>query len=231
MLLFNMQGLNHICNRIPLGVGPWFFTVIELCYLFYLVFDTIKPSKHIDKYSLRWLVGFFGIVAALQFCGINFGGILAFYLGCFIFNNKEAISKIENNIWAIFLIGALSITLRLLGKMLLDDSVFYNNVLSSFTHTMLAVSIFLLFNYLAIHYSKAVELIGSLPLMTWLDKISIYVYLTHTWFLGALICNVFEIGNTPIAIALLFALTLSMSSLLYIIEKAIHKVAIYKTRV
>lgn len=225
MLLFNMQGLNHICSRIPLGVGPWFFTVIELCYLFYLILDTNKLQKPIDKFSVHSLLGLFTIVVVLQFCGINFGGIFAFYLGCFIYNNKVTLSKIWNSIWAIILLGFFSITLRLVGKMFLDDTVFYNNVLSSFTHTILAAAIFLFFNYLAIHYSKAVEFIGSFPLVTWLDKLSIYVYLTHTWFLGTLICNVFEITNIAFAVVLLTVLTLSMSSFLYIIEKAIHKVA------
>ena len=224
MLLLNMQGLNHICNRIPLGVGPWFFTVIELCYIFYLVLDTSKIVNHKDKYSFRTLLSLFGIVVVLQFCGINFGGIFTFYLGCFIYNNKEEVSKIANKIWIIIIFGTVSIALRLVGKMLFDDTVFYDNVLSSFTHTMLAASIFLFFQFLGIHYSKTIELIGMFPLVTWLDKISIYVYLTHTWFLGVLICNVFEITNFTFAIVILIAFTLSMSSFLYSIEKVIHKV-------
>jgi peptidoglycan/LPS O-acetylase OafA/YrhL len=222
LLMFNMQGLNHILKWIPLGIGPWFFTVIELCYFFFLAYDSIK-IKNISKYSVVFLLCFFMFVTILQFFGINLGGIFIFFLGCFLCRRKEYFDKLTNK-WAIApIIGSISVIMRLVGKVYFDNTTFYDNVLSSVTHSMLALSIFIFLKYCDNRFNKAVCSIASFPVIKWLDKISVYVYLTHTWFLGTLICNVFDYGNIFVGFLLLIICTLSISSIFYYTNVQINK--------
>lgn len=222
LLLMNMQGLNHVYKGVPLGIGPWFFTVIEICYLFYLVLDAIR-LKTIQKYSNFTFVSLFLIVTILQLIGLNFGGVFAFYIGCFLCNRKDLMRKLSRSLGLILIIGIVSVGARLGGKYFFDNTILYDNVLSSITHSMLALSVFLFFKWCDYHWNKTVSVITSCSLIRWLDKISVYVYLTHTWFLGTLICNVFTIGSIPVGIVCLIILTLAMSSLLYYGNTIINK--------
>ena len=221
MLITNMQGLNHFISYIPLGIGPWFFTVILLCYYFFLILCRLEAKYHV-VYTPAFLFTFFIVLCVFGLLKINVSGFFAFYIGAYLGKQDRIVAKIESKPVLVLGMALSSVVIRLLTKFFIDDTVVYEFVVVSITHIVLALSVFFIVRCAFVYFPKLMNRIGHARVIRSLDEMSIYVYMSHTWFLGSLIVNVFSLKIPFILeLTLYVALVLLTCTILCILGKKI----------
>lgn len=204
--LFNMQyflgginGANHL----------WFISVIIICYLLVPLFhkhkyQVITKFNYIFLFTLIFsiFVGFFSKIYGL----LSFY-ILTFYIGYFIRNN-ENFFNIRYAFFAIsFVIG---IIIRLLGKILLDDTLFYVTTIVGITHIIIAVSLFCvlykLFNKLSYKQEDLVY-----KIINFFDNLSYYIFIVHYMFIVGPV-SIMDITNNVVVNLLIYSFMIVASA-------------------
>lgn len=195
-LTLNIQGLPFIFpNMKDLFIGPWFFTNIMACYvLFALYKKALSDSDH-----KNWINEFFTLYGgclplltfiALACIGISTDGALAFFIGVRL---KES-GKPKNskaNIIIAFVCLAISILVRITGKVFIDEWMVYNEIIAPITHVGISCAMLLLVKWLFYTCPKTMLYVSKSSVIQHLDKISILVYLFHPMFFNGVITDVF----------------------------------------
>lgn len=214
-LLLNLEGLNFIFSNIKdLFIGPWFFTNIMCCYLLLLCYLRIE-KKHPNIINIFSNGGFIPLLLfiALAMCRISTDGALAFFIG-FALKRKKLLEVYKRTNGFIAIVCCISaVTLRLIGKHYIDGSVFYDEVIAPGTHVMIAASFVVGVKWLFGIAPKTMESLSDNKFMQHLDKISIYVYISHDMLFG-----VFEWSLPVPVLAILFiSIVILVASMLWIV--------------
>ena len=218
--LFDLQ---YIFGGMNGATHLWFLTSIGICYLItpFLAKYKEKMLKHkliiiIAVILIGIALGFVSEIASL--CVLYFSIYLIGYLN----SNKEKI-----NMFLCLAMVALGIGLRLIGRKLLDGTVYYNIFIVFFTQTMLAISIF----YIVKAICEKLNLKQS-KLINYFDEYSYYIYITHyMFFRGPIITmNLIDSFILNIVITLILsyissaALKLFCNGILSLLDKITKKV-------
>lgn len=185
LLLFNLQGLNHLFPKFKPVNGPWFFTIIMLCYLLLIPYKKIEEhNKRINSWSS--LVIMFGVTALFSIGEmVDLSGIFFFFGGYILtamgYNDKDKNHSILTAL--ILIVGSCGI--RIVGKYLFDDLWVYNDVIVLITHFAFAFGIMKSIRWLRGIKKSIFDQTMSSAIMKWIDKISIYVYCFHDIFIAA----------------------------------------------
>ena len=181
MVFMNLQGLNFMFTRIQdLGNGPWFLSIIMICYIVLLCYLKVE-EKHRKIGRIFNYGGIFPLVVyiALALIGVRTEGLLAFFIG---FNLKRKdLPKTNKMINLLVALAAfvVAVGLRLLSKKLFDETIIHTDIIAPISHVVLAASIIVGVKWLFDVMPRVMNYISKNAVFKYLDKISIYVYVTH----------------------------------------------------
>lgn len=181
--LLNLHGLNFVFYKMPdLAIGPWFFTVIMLCYFFVAIYQRVEKRHEIVKgifyYGGTIVLAVFIILAYL---GISLP--LSFLVGFGLSKRLILEKKRPYNIAIAIVVAIFAVGLRMGTKRFIDGTILYDQVIVVISHCMLSAAFFIGVRWMFELFGKQMVDISSSSVMKWLDKISIYVYISHDWFI------------------------------------------------
>lgn len=122
----------------------------------------------------------FFILGMLQ---ISTDGALAFFIGVILKRRGLLESHRKYNIIVSIGYFCFAVGMRLVGKRLFDDSVFYTEVIAPGTHVMIAGTILVGVKWLFGTAQQLMIGITKSAVFQHLDRISIYVYISHGWLI------------------------------------------------
>lgn len=201
-----------------IGLGHlWFITVIVICY--FITPILFKYKNHIKNLLLDLII-LIGISCVTCYFNVKLGQLLlyicVYILGYFHSNLKikRPTGNYKKNIVLISLF-CLSCGIRLLFKYYFDDTILYNNIVSSITHTIIALTIFDFIHINAVNV-KPNKLINHI------DNISYYMYITHyIYFVGPL--KVMLMNNVLLNLIIAIIVSYISALLLYIVSNKIFE--------
>ena len=208
--LLNLHGLNFIFYRMKdLAMGPWFFTVIMFCYLITALYFVVKEYiKNLDQ-ILFYYGGVIPLILYVFFAylGINLNGLLCYMIGFGLKKRGLLNKKRSKNICVVVFVFLIAVGGWLISRQYIDGTILYDQVLAPLAHILIATAFFIGVKWLFDQFSMPLNIIASSKAVGWIDKISIYVYVCHTWFLDPLFVDVFAIGLPVIFCVPLFFLS------------------------
>ena len=180
-LLLNLQGLHFIFSSMKnLFIGPWFFTNIMGCYILLLCYLRIE-KKHPRIYHVFDNGGVYPLLlfVLLGMIHISIDGALAFFIG-FILKRKKYFEK-QSRYGAVIAIGyfVFSILGWLTAKKYIDGTIFYNEIIAPGAHVTIAISFLIGIKWLFNILPGIMNGIAKARIIRHLDRISIYVYISH----------------------------------------------------
>ena len=225
-LLLDLQGLKFIFSTIKdLFIGPWFFTNIMCCYILLLCYLRIE-KKHPEAFHLFDYGGIIplSVFVLLAMCRISTDGALAFFIG-FCLKRKKLLEKnIKFNIIPAVAYFTVAVALRLIGKRYIDGSVFYDEVIAPVTHVMIAAAFVVGIKWLFEMSPIAMNRVASSYPILHLDRISIYVYISHTMLFGGIVLSVFKWPLPVLILMVLFVVfVIAFSTLLWYVGEWLTK--------
>lgn len=185
---FNVQGLEFIFLRasLPLlsGAGHlWFLTVIMICYLLLIPIKRLEyKACWNSRKSIYLSMGVLLVLSiALIFAGIQIGYFTCYFLGYVIGKQEGRLKVSKFSLTTIAMI--ISMGLRIVGKIYMDNTVIYNNGIAVLTHIVLALWLYRLIQLLSEKIETAFTRISSSKTWKCLEEYSFYIYITHYAFL------------------------------------------------
>lgn len=159
------------------GCGPmWFLTALMLCYAVMLI------VKHFDwrctSIQSVWLYIVFGVLMVIlaAFFGICLEWLYIYFLGYLLKGVWSAISKRQYIVVTICMM--LSMAIRLYARMILDGTIWYDNILVYLTHNVLAIWIIATIRLMN-QNSGLIKKLLSIRLIQWVDRYQYEVFLVH----------------------------------------------------
>ncbi len=214
LILFglNLQGLHWIIPYIP-GVDEagalgglthlWFITVIMICYLMLIAIKRIENKTSINnKIVIPVILLVFILLGLLR---VNVLPLACFYIGYVSGKNSSIISK-KNY---LFLTTGMIIALaaRFVIRRFADDTALYDVVTVHLSHLVLALWIFHAVRLITVHI-KLVSNIAQSKFVFWCDQASLFIYITHDYFLSEQFGLKDLVYRTPAQVLLFFALSI-----------------------
>lgn len=202
--LFNIQGLHFLVNfSNPFYGGvylsqSWFVTVIMLCYALLPSILTYKRRIGLSTKTILalWIVSF-----ALAFLGMHLGYLCLFVSGFYLASDY---TDLQLKPYKTIMLFVSAILLRVVCRYWFDDTVFYNDIVSSISNSTIAFSIIYITKYF-----DTIDL-SKLRLFSFIDKYSYYIYIVHYCLLpftyqryGIFVSTViFYLGTAVLAVSL-----------------------------
>lgn len=235
---FCAQGLPFICYKlfssfireIP-QLGPlWFATVIMICYalvpLFGRLRDALLPARHGRLIGAVIACGLLlGAAALASFTDLALNTFVTFFigylLGAFAFGEKRM------PVWFMLLASLLMLGMqggRLVLHHFMDDTPLYRGfvILSG---NALALWILFLFFFINQRLPRFTEKLAGCAAVSWFDKLSFYVYLTHGIFCTGSAFNMYTLIPNVWLATLCFILAASATTVaLYWLHKGLLRV-------
>lgn len=229
--LFNLQGLEFIIPRIRLyqmnGLGHlWFLTVIMLCY--FLLIPLKKSEENIRNWStyipLIFIILFLASIFLAYTIKVQLNYFIAFLLGYMIGKHTFKVTAPKYLVSTLCMIFAMMI--RLLCKNYADGTIMYNDLVVPFTHIVLAFWIYQTVQFTAQCAPNIMKFCSESKAINWLDRSSLYLYMTHYMFLvGPIYVNMLPFSKPIQLLFFLIGTFASGIALRYISEKTIHRIS------
>jgi len=217
MYLFNLQGLSSLnLERLKEVEHLWFLTPLMFCYLMTIGIKALEKKK---VFSGRKVAA---ILIAASILVVLFGlmGIRIYYFSTYLFGyfTSRYLKKMSLKTFVIFTATMiLFMGLRIGFKRIMDGTNFYDCVIVSFAHQVLAIWIFSVVYFANQVNSKLVSKIADSFLCGFIDKISYFVYITHYMFLEETFDIAKITNNLYLNLSLFFVLTFLSALLLQFI--------------
>ena len=221
-LFLNLQGIRFILTMLPkVFAGPWFFTSIMFCYLAVLGYQYLeKKHPKLDRLFRFGGIAPLAVFIVLACFRISTDGLLIFFVGYQLrqrgyLEDKKNVSRMIVSGVAAFV---LSVLIRIGCRRLIDGTLLYDEIIVPLTHIGIASSALVAIKAFALIWPSVLEGIGKNRLTRYLDRISIYVYICHDWFIKDIILAVFDL-SAPIwlIVPVFIILVLVTASVLYFI--------------
>lgn len=199
--LLNLQGVGFFIGQfqIPtlIEIGPlWFITIIMINYILLILvkrFERESFWKSKKKVNVVYII-LFVVDCILAIFGIQIAYFLVFFIGYAI--GKLEIKRKKKSYFILSLGMVLSILIRLIGKIFLDGTIVYNNIIAILTHVVLGLWIY---ETICLFYHKRKDFCDKIckeRYWHWLEEHSMLIYMTHYMFL----VGDFNVANLHIAI-------------------------------
>lgn len=174
-IVMNILGLHGFAYGLPGSAHTWFITAILLCYLFTplmaIITDyVISKDGHLHRNILIVVLCFPVAIGAGLYSAIVM--TVPFYFLAFLMGKLWDESKIKPIHAMIALcIGAAVFILRFLARFVLDNTVWYTNLIAPYTHYLAAFSFFI----------AGARLFDRVPcrFVRFINDISFEIYLFH----------------------------------------------------
>lgn len=180
--LFCLQGMEIYVSG---AEHIWFMTVLLLCYLLTPLLDNLKRKYPLNISVMVLLVSV--VLQALTALFVNeqlgrYWLLVNFYMFSYLLGSQHVRCTKRKGCFLAAGMAGLAVAGRLIGKALLDETVYYNIFISGITHCLLALAFLFVFQHL---FGKR----KPNRLVRFLDSISYEVYLVHYMFiLGPISC-------------------------------------------
>ena len=211
--LFNLQ---YFFEGIMGGTHLWFLTVIVICYIFTLYKE--KILKYIKKTFYLFSYILISCIAAYvnyKICNLMFM-ILVYFLGMYYRNIEK---NKHYNINKTILIVISAIILKLLIRCYYDGTPFYDCIVYSVVHFMLAYAFFTTIKFI-ISNSK----FKSNCIVDFFDGISYYIYIVHYMLIVGPVSLIGTTGIYLVDVILVIVISLIMGVILKFICTKIVKI-------
>ena len=214
LLIFglNLQGMSWVIPQLPqidetgaLGglTHLWFITVIMLCYLILIGIKKLEEKTTINNRIVLPVIIALSIVLGLF--RINIIYLACFYIGYVLGKRPSTVTRKSYIFLSVGMMAALAA--RFIIRRYADDTALYDVVTFHLSHLVLAMWIFYTIRIMTDH----IKLIGSLAgskLIAWFDALSLFIYITHDYFLSDQFGLKDLVYRTPAQILLFFALSI-----------------------
>ena len=226
--LCNLQGLNYTYWKFNYfgavqGCGHlWFITSLMFCYLLTPFIQRFKKICLKLWQKLLFIIAILLIQLGLLYVGFQLSYIITFFFGYFISGKKIR----TDFLWFGFvtILTILVSGIRLLLRVVIDGSIFYDRYFALISAAVVAVWLFYAVYFFKAKAPKLFEVINCSALL-FTEHISYYFYLTHYLFLTGPIAAFGYVENRLLAHFVAFALSyLSATVLYFIIEKGLFKI-------
>lgn len=226
--LLNLQGFNYTCWGFEAygavgGVGHlWFLTTIMLCYLITPFLDKFKEVLFSKKRIFVFVITSFVLVLILMYCGLQLSYVMIYIFGYFACVNKELY---KNKYYLLISVGMLVCTiLRFLFRSKLDATNFYDRYYVHVSSLAIAAWIFYTVRLFSDKMRVIFNKIAGSRIMSFLEKISFYVYIVHYPFLRGPFSISNVIDNIFISSFIAVICSVSVGTLLWCLtEKVMFK--------
>lgn len=232
-LMLNIQGLPFIFpNMKDLFIGPWFFTNIMACYILFALYKKALSDPNRNNWINKYFSLYGGCLPFLTFIvlaciGISTDGALAFFIGVRLKESGEPKKRGGNVIIAVVCL-VISVLIRIIGKVLIDEWIVYNEIIAPLTHVGIACAMLLLVKWLFYSYSRIMLHLSKSYIIQHLDKISILVYLFHPMFFNGVIMDVFSFNiNKATGFIVYFCVVFIFASVLWPVAEYLTKIVDY----
>ena len=190
--LLNIQGIGFMISRLTIpvidGLGPlWFLTTIMLCYGMLIVTKKTSIDRCLQKRPFI-VLGLLAAASILFTCTIqvHLYYFLAFFIGYAMAKKNQKLTAQEYVLATVFMLCAVAT--RLVSRHYADATILYDNIIVPFTHIVLAVWICLsMFYFNQLMPEKITRIANCRPVVT-LERLSMYLYMTHDLFLDGPFC-------------------------------------------
>lgn len=164
----------------------WFMTLLFLCYMLVPCLQKLKDFKLSEKAFILYIISVLSLQIVLAFkCDItlDFGHPLSWYIvAIFVFSlgyisNNWVIKNglLSKTLVTITFLMIISCVIRIFGQKYLDNTVFYDRVISIWTNVVLDIWIFIMIRAISISFENRI----NRDLVQKIDKISYCFYLVH----------------------------------------------------
>ena len=195
------------------GTGHfWFVTIIMLCYL---MTPLLQKARDISLKEIEKILITLASIAIL--CGAMFLGFQLSYFLIYIAGFFTGVRKVRTDKRYYIIITCLAVVitfLRLLLKMLIDGSDFYNRTFVLINNGMLAIWLFYTAYYLQNKFPKLFSVL-DVGIVHYVENISYSVYLTHYIFLQGGLATTNYISNLMIALVVAILLAFATAVALW----------------
>lgn len=203
-----------------LATGPWFFTVIMFCYIFVVFYQLAEQRHRSIKHILFHYGGVITLAVVVLFAYLGVNITISFWVGYGLRKRGILDGNKPYNFMVAIITAIIAVWLRLGTNRFIDGTILYNNLIVVISHCLLAAAFFIGVRWLFEKFGKTMVRISSSNVMRWLDMISIYVYISHEWFIK----EMFGLGvPLPVELLLYFAEVFIVASVLYIIGNKMSK--------
>lgn len=201
----------------------WFITSILLCYLVTPMFDKCcagsNDRKNVIKGILMITPAILALIPPAYVCTL-YAPICWYGLAYFAGNESKRIRMSAKGVFYALLILCCSFGIRLIARMMIDGTILYDRIVTSYTQAMAAFAIF----YSIAFFTKEKQTGRGIIL---LSSISFEVYLYHYMFCVGPVRLFSLTGNWLIDCCLVTIITVVIASFMKIVSnriaKGIHK--------
>lgn len=156
----------------------WFLTVLLMCYLITPIMDWLRVNSSRNRNVILYVCFILVQLLCTYFISEKLGTYLLkiniYVIGYVLGKSTYKCDKLYQFVLAMAL-GIVGVVVRLIGKVLIDGTVTYNVMVAGITHSMIALAMLLMFQYM-FHKEPG-------RIVRFLDGISYEVYLVHYMFI------------------------------------------------
>ena len=187
--LLDLQGMEFIVSGWKPyqmnGLGQlWFLTAIMICYFLLIPVKKLEKRGTGDRkvhapfiFAMLFLADIF-LAYTLR---VQLNYFITFFLGYALGDCAQRLGRKQYGLMTAAMICAMAV--RLLCRSWVDGTVLYNDLVVPFTHMVLALWIFGTIQFAARCAPGVIKMCAESRGMVWLDKNSLYLYMTHYMFL------------------------------------------------
>lgn len=227
-LIIYLSNLQYFFGGIKGGGHLWFITVITICYLLVPLLNKNKEKliKEFRQFTIIIIVSSILLGLISKTFGLLGFYIYIFCLGYFIKNNKKFI---KTKYWKLLLFMIAGLIIRILGKYLFDNTLFYETTITAITHTIITVCLFV-FLYKILSEKSIKENSISDKLINFIDELSYYIFIVHYIFMIGPISLMSITKNMLINVIIFSILTLTSAYILKTLTSTISKINLKKIK-
>lgn len=155
---------------------------------------------------------------ALAYVGFQIVYFIEFFLG-YAMNKKDLSFKGKKSFLLISLIMVVALGTRLVVRKFADGTVLHDNIVVSWSQCVLALWIYAFFDFLLSNLPRLESALGKSKLISWLDGISYFAYITHYIFIEEPFNLQKYIPNMIVATLVFLVLSFASAEILKLVSK------------
>lgn len=226
MHFLNLQGINNIFWQIkyyPFSSCSiaWFMTIIMFCYFLVPLLQHARDNKKLERGGQICVIGIV-VVVILTFVNIRIHYLWIFLVGYLLSYCYKQIEK--KQVLISLFITVLLWGIRIFSRRFIDGTIIYNEIIAVFSGDMLAIFLLVCMKYIGGYSQLAfekIEKVSQNKIINWLDKMSLYIYLTHYLFFKGFWSVTNITSNIILQTILLIVLTIPTAYVLLFLSKTV----------
>lgn len=226
--IFNLQAMEIYING---AEHLWYLTIAMICYFITILLDVNKQK--LNKNNIATIIITLAITQVITSYYIHKQlGIYLIYIMLYIVAYFVGMYWKSNNISKKYLIiygmtFFLSAIIRVFGRVIFDDTIFYNVFIVGYTQSIIGLSLFFIIFYFVSKFGEQ----HKFNLVNFFDFISYEVYLVHYMFIVGPVSLVGLTSSKIIDSIIIILISILLATILHKISENIKTMLNYKVKV